>query len=103
MAEQRRFSIWTILAPLGLIAVFVVALALVREVIERVIANPRPEDLEAIRQEAFDAVVRLGAAAESVEVTVEVNSHSQRVRATAIGASEMRVKTRTSDAGEDAA
>lgn len=30
MAEDRRFSVWTILAPLGLIAVFVVALLLVR-------------------------------------------------------------------------
>ena len=34
MAEQRRFSIWTILAPLGLIAVFVVALVLVRGALE---------------------------------------------------------------------
>lgn len=34
MAEQRRFSIWTILAPLGLIAVFVVALMLVRGALE---------------------------------------------------------------------
>ena len=34
MAEDRRFSIWTILAPLGLIAVFVVALLLVRGALE---------------------------------------------------------------------
>ena len=100
---QRMGLSHTISQDAEVISSIGVALALVREVIERVIANPRPEDLEAIRQEAFDAVVRLGAAAESVEVTVEVNSHSQRVRATAIGASEMRVKTRTSDAGEDAA
>jgi N-methylhydantoinase A/oxoprolinase/acetone carboxylase beta subunit len=34
-----------------------VALALVREVVERVIADPQPEDLRAIRREALDAVV----------------------------------------------
>lgn len=73
-----------------------VALALVREVIERVIPNPQPEDLEAIKREAFDAVVRLGAAAENVEVTVEVTPHSQRVLAIAMGGSEMRVKLETS-------
>jgi hypothetical protein len=77
-----------------------VALALVREVIERVIPNPQPEDIKAIKREAFDAVVRLGAAAENVEVTIEVNPHTQRVRATAMGASEMRAKTRTTTVSE---
>jgi N-methylhydantoinase A len=80
-----------------------VALALVREVIERVIPNPQPEDIRAIKREAFDAVVRLGAAAENVEVTIEVNPHTQRVRATAMGASEMRAKTRTTVVSEDEA
>ncbi|TWT08659.1 hydantoinase/oxoprolinase family protein [Reyranella sp. CPCC 100927] len=77
-----------------------VALALVRDVVERVIPNPQPDDLKAIKREAFDAVVRLGAAAENVEVTIEVNPHTQRVRATAMGASEMRAKTRTSAVDE---
>ncbi len=72
-----------------------VALALVREVIERVVPNPQPEDLQAIRQEAFDAVVGMGAAAESVEVAIEIDPHSQRVRAIAMGAAEMRLRTRT--------
>ena len=80
-----------------------VALALVREVVERVIPNPQPEELKAIKREAFDAVVRLGAAAENVEVTIEVNPHTQRVRATAMGASEMRAKTRTTVVSEDEA
>jgi N-methylhydantoinase A/oxoprolinase/acetone carboxylase beta subunit len=71
-----------------------VALALVREVVERVIADPGPEELRAIRREARDAVVRLGAAAETVEITIEIDAHSQRVRATAVGASEMRARHR---------
>ena len=69
-----------------------VALALVRETIERVIPNPDPEDLQRIKREAFDAAVRLGAAPENVEVTIEVDARTQRVRATAMGASEMRAQ-----------
>src|SRR4051812_6173759 len=69
-----------------------VALALVQETIERVIPNPGPEDLQRIKREAFDAVVRLGAAPENVEVTIEVDPQTQRVRATARGASEMRAQ-----------
>ena len=69
-----------------------VALAMVRETIERVIPNPTPEDLQRIKREAFDAVVRLGAAPENVEVTIEVDPQMQRVRAIAMGASEMRAQ-----------
>jgi N-methylhydantoinase A/oxoprolinase/acetone carboxylase beta subunit len=74
-----------------------VALALVREVVERVIPNPQPDDLKAIKREAYDSVVRLGADPNNVEVTVEVNPHTQRVRATAMGASEMRAKERSTE------
>ena len=67
-----------------------VALALMRDVVERVIPNARSEDLVAFKREALESVVRLGAAPETVEVQVEVDPQTQRVRATAIGASEMR-------------
>ncbi|MBU2531533.1 MAG: hydantoinase/oxoprolinase family protein [Alphaproteobacteria bacterium] len=69
-----------------------VALALVRETIERVIPHPQPEDLQAIRKEAIAAAVRLGADARAVDVTVEVDTQTHRVRATAIGAAEMNVR-----------
>jgi N-methylhydantoinase A len=77
-----------------------VALALVRDVVERVIPNPQPEDLKRIRREAFEAVVRLGAAPENVEVTIEVDQNTHRVRATAMGASEMRARERSDEIGE---
>lgn len=77
-----------------------VALALVRDVVERVIPNPTPEDLRRIRREAFEAVVKLGAASENVEVTIEVDQHNHRVRATAMGASEMRARQRNDEVGE---
>lgn len=69
-----------------------VALALVRDVVERIVPHPQPEDLLAIRKEALEAVVRLGADPSQVDVTVEVDTQTHRVRATAMGAAEMHVK-----------
>jgi N-methylhydantoinase A/oxoprolinase/acetone carboxylase beta subunit len=69
-----------------------VALALVRDVVERVIPHAQPEDLLAIRREALEAAVRLGADARSVDVTVEIDRVTHRVRAIAMGAAEMHVK-----------
>jgi N-methylhydantoinase A/oxoprolinase/acetone carboxylase beta subunit len=80
-----------------------VALALVRETVERVIPNAMPDDLQRIKREAFDAVVRLGAAPENVEVTIEVDPQTQRVRATAMGASEMRAQDMRKQVSEDEA
>jgi len=80
-----------------------VALALVRETVERVIPNPTPDDLQRIKREAFDAVVKLGAAPENVEVTIEVDAQTQRVRATAMGASEMRAQDLLKDVSEEEA
>ena len=80
-----------------------VALALVRETIERVIPGPTPDDLQRIKREAFDAVVKLGAAPENVEVTIEVDPQTQRVRATAMGASEMRSQDMRKQVSEEEA
>ncbi len=68
-----------------------VGLALVCDVIERVIPHPKPEDLQAIRAEALRAAVRLGAHQRATEVTVEVDRQTHRVRATAMGAAELHV------------
>ncbi|HWA13641.1 MAG TPA: hypothetical protein VHA15_11150, partial [Burkholderiales bacterium] len=80
-----------------------VALALVRETVERQMPSPTPEDLQRIKREAFDAVVRLGAAPENVEVTIEVDPQTQRVRATAMGASEMRAQDMRKQVSEEEA
>ncbi|MFN0037889.1 MAG: hydantoinase/oxoprolinase family protein [Burkholderiales bacterium] len=77
-----------------------VALALVRETVERVMPNPLPEDLQRIKREAFDAAVKIGASPENVEVTIEVDAQTQRVRATAIGATEMRAQDMRKEVGE---
>jgi N-methylhydantoinase A/oxoprolinase/acetone carboxylase beta subunit len=67
-----------------------VALALVHETIERNLVDPTQEELMQLRQDAEAAVVRMGAAPESVEVTIEVDSSRNRVRAVARGATQMR-------------
>jgi len=66
------------------------ALAMVRETVEKNIFNPRPEDIEAIRQEAEKSVLRMGASPESIEVHIEVDGQKNIVRAIATGSMEFR-------------
>jgi N-methylhydantoinase A/oxoprolinase/acetone carboxylase beta subunit len=72
-----------VISPIG------VALALVREVVERTIVDPSPEDIVRIRRQAQDAVVAAGASPERVEVAVEIDTQRNIVRAIASGASEL--------------
>jgi len=80
-----------------------VALAMVRDSVERVMPNPKPEDLLAIRAEAREAAIRAGAHPGTVQVHIEVNPQTQRVRATAWGATEMRARDLRQSLGEDEA
>lgn len=67
-----------------------VALAMVRDVIERNIVDPTPEQILQIRREAADAVIKIGALPETVEVNVEVDTRRNLVRATAFGTTELK-------------
>jgi hypothetical protein len=69
-----------VISPLG------VALALVRDVVERTIVAPTPDDVVRVRREAFERVVVAGASPAFVEVTVEIDARLNLVRATASGA-----------------
>ncbi|HEY2553692.1 MAG TPA: hydantoinase/oxoprolinase family protein [Candidatus Cybelea sp.] len=69
-----------VIAPIG------VALALVRDVVERTIPSPTPEEIASIRREAADRVIAAGAAPDRVVVEVEIDSQRSRVCATASGA-----------------
>jgi N-methylhydantoinase A len=68
-----------VIAPIG------VALALVRDSVERTIADPTPQEIAQLRREAADRVVADGAAPDQVEVEVEIDTQRNRVRATASG------------------
>lgn len=79
----------SVISPIG------VALAMVRDMVERVCLKPTEDDLISIRQEAFDKAVNSGAAPESISVKVELDSQSNKIRATAIGTTELRTKDLT--------
>jgi N-methylhydantoinase A/oxoprolinase/acetone carboxylase beta subunit len=69
-----------------------VALAMVRDMVERIIINPSNEDIIAIRREAEQKAIANGAAPGTVEVNVQVDTRRNLVRAIAVGATELRSK-----------
>ncbi len=75
-----------VISPIG------VALAMVRDMVERVVLNPADSDILKIRKEAFDAAVNSGANPETVNVQVEIDSAKNIVRAIAVGTTELRTK-----------
>lgn len=67
-----------------------VALAMVRDVVERVIPNPTMEDIAEIKQEAKLMAINSGAVPDSVEVHIEIDSQTQKVTAIAMGSTEVQ-------------
>lgn len=76
----------SVISPIG------VALAMVRDMVERTIQNPTEKDILALRYEAIQKAVKSGANPESVEVKIEVDTQQNKVRAIAIGTTELRTK-----------
>ncbi|MFE9680363.1 hydantoinase/oxoprolinase family protein [Streptomyces sp. NPDC006285] len=83
-----------VISPIG------VALALVREQIERIIPGATQEQILAVCAEAERAVVAQGAAADGVEVEVTVDPQTSTVRAVATGATELRTQDRSHSADD---
>jgi hypothetical protein len=67
-----------------------VALAMVRDTVERNIVDPTPEQILQVRREAIEAVCKIGAVPETVEVQVEIDTRRNLVRATAFGTTELK-------------
>ena len=82
--EHRIARNAEVISPIG------VAMAMVRDTVERNMVDPTPEQILAVRLEATAAVVNAGAVPESVEVQVEVDKRRSLVRAIAIGTTELR-------------
>lgn len=80
-----------VISPIG------VALALVRDTVERTIVDPTQEDILAVRNEAEAHAIKLGAAPGTVEVTVDVDPQRNLVSAIATGATELRSKDRNQE------
>lgn len=70
-----------------------VALAMVREQMERTIANPTDEDIKRIRADVIEKIVRSGAKEETVDVAIEIDAQKNILRAIATGATELRQKS----------
>lgn len=69
-----------------------VALAMIRDMVERTIMNPTPEDILAIRKEAELQAIHSGANPDTIEISIDIDTSKNLVRATAIGATEFRSK-----------
>lgn len=67
-----------------------VALAMVRDVVERVVPNPTAEDIRAIKAEAVDKAVESGATPESVDVHIEIDPQTSKLTAIALGSTEVK-------------
>ncbi|GAA3514625.1 hydantoinase/oxoprolinase family protein [Actinocatenispora rupis] len=84
-----------VISPIG------VALALVRESVERIVPSPSQQDVLAVRAEAEQAVVAQGATPATVEVDVTVDAQTNTVTAVATGATEMRTRAETGESTVD--
>lgn len=94
--EWRLAQNHQVISPIG------VALALVRETVERTIPAPSQQDILRVRREAEEAAMRSGAAEGTIEVHVEVDPVRNLVRATATGATELRTRANVAAARSEA-
>lgn len=94
LAERMEVK-WQIAKNAPYISTIGVALAMVREQMERTIANPTDDDIKKIRMEIVERIVRSGANEETVDVSIEIDSQKNILRAIATGATELRQKDLT--------
>ncbi|MHC5247033.1 hydantoinase/oxoprolinase family protein [Enterococcus sp. LJL90] len=84
---------WKLAKNAPYISTIGVALAMVREQIERSISNPSENDIKKIRADVIEKIVQSGANEETVEVNIEIDSQRNILRAVATGATELRQKS----------
>ena len=81
---------WKIVKNAPIISTIGVAMAMVREVVERTVVNPTEQDIRSIRHDAMEQVLRAGAKEATVEISIEIDKKTNTLRAVALGASELR-------------
>ena len=67
-----------------------VALAMVRDVVERIVPNPSQQEIASIKKEAIDKAIESGAAPETVEVHIEIDNQTGKITAIATGSTEVK-------------
>ena len=65
------------------------AMAMLRDTVARTVIDPSPEDIAAIRRQAMDSLIAMGAAPGSIEVQMEIDRQKNIVSATATGSLQM--------------
>lgn len=80
-----------------------VALAMVRDVVERVVPNPTPEDIRSIKMEAINKAVESGAQADTVEVHIEIDAQTSKLTAIALGSTEVKTTSLLKECSEEEA
>lgn len=92
-ALAKHFNVhWKLAKNAPFISTIGVALAMVREQIERSIANPSENDIKQIRADVIEKIIQSGANEETVDVNIEIDAQKNIVRAIASGATEFRNK-----------
>ena len=74
-----------------------VALAMVRDVVERIIPSPSKEDIRALKNEAMNKAIESGATPESIEIHVEIDPQTSKVTAIATGSTEVKATDLTKE------
>lgn len=72
-----------------------VSLALLREQLERNITNPTENDINKIRHDITEQIIKSGADSQTIDITIEIDSQKNILRAIATGATELRTKDRS--------
>lgn len=65
------------------------AMAMLRDMVAKTIVNPSEADIAAIRRQAIDSLLDMGADPDSIEVQMEIDNQKNIVRATATGGIQM--------------
>ena len=97
----RKNIRWKIVKNAPIISTIGVAMAMVREVVERTVVQPSEEDIRSIRREAMEKILRSGAQEATVEIAIEIDRQANILRAVAMGATELR-KTDGAEGAEGA-
>jgi N-methylhydantoinase A len=80
-----------------------VALAMVRDVVERIIPSPSKEDIRAIKMEAMNKAIESGATAESIEIHIDIDAQTNKVTAIATGSTEVKTADLLKECDEEEA
>lgn len=80
-----------------------VALAMIRDVVERILPNPTTEDISRIKREAAELAIKNGAVPDTIQVQIEIDSQTSKVTAIALGSNEVQTSSSMQNCDEEEA